>query len=164
MNTVSHIAKHLRQVYFGGNWTASNLKDQLKDVTWQQATTHVYDLNTIAVLVYHLNYYIHEDIKVLQGQPLRAKDEYSFSHPPIESQKDWDAFLETVWQDGETFAQLIEKLPHEQLWEDFVDPKYYNYYRNLQGIVEHVHYHLGQIVLVKKIIQQQSSNATLDSP
>ena len=36
MNLPFQIAKHFREVYFGGNWTSSNLKDNLADVDWQQ--------------------------------------------------------------------------------------------------------------------------------
>ena len=39
MNLTAQIAKHIRDVHFGGNWTASNLKDQLAGLSWQQATT-----------------------------------------------------------------------------------------------------------------------------
>ncbi len=46
--------------------------------------------------------------------------------------------------------QQIEQLPESKLWETFSDEKYGNYYRNIHGIIEHIHYHLGQIVLIKK--------------
>jgi len=52
------IAQHFSAVHFGGNWTAINLKDTLEDITWQQAITKVHNLNTIATLVFHLNYYV----------------------------------------------------------------------------------------------------------
>ena len=123
-------------------------------VTWQQATTKVYSFNTIAILVYHMNYYVRAVLKVLQGGPLDAKDQYSFDHPPIQSQEDWEKFLGEVWTDAENFASLIDQLPEQRLWEDFADHKYGNYYRNLHGVIEHSHYHLGQIVLIKKILAQ----------
>jgi uncharacterized damage-inducible protein DinB len=154
MNLTTQIAKHLREVYFGGNWTFSNLKDQLENLTWQQATTKVYSFNTIATLVYHSNYYIVAALKVLQGGPLDSKDKYSFDHPPIESQQDWQKLIDKVWADVENFAKLIEQLPEQILFENFADKKYGNYYRNLHGIIEHTHYHLGQIVLIKKIVLQ----------
>ena len=59
-----------------------------------------------------------------------------------------------TWSDAEIFASLVEQMPEQQLWEDFADNKYGNYYRNIHGFIEHCHYHLGQIVLIKKIIQQ----------
>jgi hypothetical protein len=152
MNLTGQIAKQFRDVYFGGNWTASNLKQTLADITWQQATTKVYSFNTISSLVYHMNYYVSAVLKVLQGDPLYASDKYSFDHPPILSPEDWEKLLDKTWTDAENFANLIEHLPESKLWETFSDKKYGNYYRNILGIIEHIHYHLGQIVLIKKIL------------
>lgn len=154
MNPSAQIAKHLREVHFGGNWTWSNLKDNLADVTWQQATTQVYACNTIATLVYHMNYYVRAITRVLQGKPLDSNDTFSFDLPPIQSQEDWQALLDAQWADAEACAALIEQLPENKLWETFTDEKYGNYYRNLHGLIEHTHYHLGQIALIKKILQQ----------
>ena len=154
MNLTTQIAKHFKEVHFGVNWSWSNIKEHLADVSWQQATTKVYTFNTIAALVYHMNYFVCAAIKVLKGGPLDAKDIYSFDHPPIESQEDWERMVNKTWSDAETFASLVEQMPEEKLWEDFSDNKYGNYYRNIHGVIEHCHYHLGQIVLIKKIIQQ----------
>jgi hypothetical protein len=77
MKVTTQIAKLLRAVYFGGNWCDVNLKDTLKDVTWQQATSKVYSFNTIAALVYHMNYYVVAILKVLQGSPLNAHNKFS---------------------------------------------------------------------------------------
>ena len=154
MKLTEQIAKHLRDVHFGGNWTWSNLKDNLADVTWQQATTQVYSFHTIATLVYHMNYFVSATLKVLQGGPLDAKDKYSFDHPPILSQEDWEKLLDKTWTDAENLAILIEQLPESELWENFVDEKYGNYYRCIHGLIEHCHYHLGQIVLIKTILLQ----------
>jgi hypothetical protein len=158
MNLSAQIAKHFKEVHFGGNWTSVNLKNTLADVSWQQATTQVYSFNTIATLVYHTNYYVSAVLKVLRGGTLDAKDKYSFELPPILSQEDWENLLNKTWTEAETFATLIEQLPANKLAETFFDEKYGNYYRNLHGIIEHMHYHLGQIVLVKKILQQSEKN------
>jgi uncharacterized damage-inducible protein DinB len=152
MSLTSQIAKHLREVHFGGNWTAVNLKETLADVTWQQATTKVHSFNTIAALVYHINYYVGVQLKVLQGQPLDAHDKFSFDLSPIQSQADWEKLLDKTWSDAEKFATLLEQLPDSKLQENFSEDKYGNYYRNLSGVIEHTHYHLGQIVLIKKLL------------
>lgn len=155
MTISSQIAKHLRDVHFGGNWTCVNLKNVLADVTWQQAMTKVDDCNTIATLVYHMYYYVGVGMKVLQGGPLEGKDELSFIHPPVQSREEWEALQSRIWEDVERYAALIEQLPDSKLSEDFVDAKYGSYYRNLAGFVEHTHYHLGQIVIIKKAIAQR---------
>lgn len=152
MNLSEQIAKQFREINFGGNWTEVNLKESLADVNWQQATAKVYSLNTIAALVYHSNYYVNAAQKVLNGEPLDANDKYSFGLQPIQSQEDWEKLLNKTWTDAENFASSIEKLPESKLWEIFKDKKYGNYYRNIHGIIEHTHYHLGQIVLIKKLL------------
>lgn len=155
MPLTKQIAKHLREVHFGGNWTCSNLSDQLSDVSWQQATTQVHSLNTIATLVYHVNYYVTAVLRVLDGGPLDASDKYSFATPPIASAENWQALRDKTFTEAERLAQLVEQLPEERLWENLAEEKYGNLYRNIHGIIEHTHYHLGQIALIKKIVQQQ---------
>lgn len=154
MNVTAHIAKHFREVHFGGNWTWSNLKDNLEGVTWEEAITKVHSFNTIATLVYHTNYYVDAVLKVFKGEELSANDKFSFSHPPINSQEDWDNMLNKVWDDAREFADLLEQMPDSKLWENIADEKYGIYYRNLHGIIEHTHYHLGQIALIKKILKE----------
>ncbi|WP_316841937.1 DUF1572 domain-containing protein [Pedobacter gandavensis] len=152
MMTINQIAKHFREVHFGGNWTSVNLRDTLSDVSWQQATTNIYDLNTIAVLVFHMNYYVNAVLKVLEGEALNSSDKLSFDLPPIHSEEDWQQLVSKALTEAELFALQIERLDEERLFDDFIDPKYGNYYRNLHGIIEHTHYHLGQISLIKKIL------------
>ncbi len=152
MELTGQIAKHLREVHFGGNWTVSNLTEKLADVTWQQATTTVGTFHTIAALVYHMNYFVGATLKVLQGGPLDAKDKFSFDLPAITSQQDWERLLEKTWSDAENLALAIEQMPESQLWEDFADEKYGNYYRCLHGPIEHCHYHLGQIAMIKSML------------
>jgi uncharacterized damage-inducible protein DinB len=123
-------------------------------VDWELATTQIYSCNSIATLVFHMNYYVSRVLKVFQGQPLDAHDNNAFDHAPVKDQEDWDELLNRFWADAEAFATEIEKLPESKFEETFVNEKYGNYYRNIHGIIEHNHYHLAQIVLLKKIIGQ----------
>ncbi len=150
----SQIAKHFKEVHFGGNWTCSNLKDNLADVTWQQAITQVQTFNTIATLTYHINYYVTAALQVLQGGALDAHDKFSLEHPPITSQADWDNMLASAKANAELFVSLVEQLPDSILTENFTNEKYGTWYRNLHGIIEHSHYHLGQIVIIKKLLAE----------
>ncbi|BDB54186.1 hypothetical protein GENT5_04910 [Flavobacterium ammoniigenes] len=155
MNTTQQLAKHCRDVHFGGNWTFVNLKDTLADITWQEATTQYQDSNTIATLLFHINYYINPVARVLQGEPLNASDKFSFDCPTITSQEEWEHLVQKALDEAEQFANEIEKLEESKLFEVFSDEKYGNYFRNLLGIIEHTHYHLGQIALIKKMIRHK---------
>jgi hypothetical protein len=154
MTLNNQIAKHFKDVYFGGNWTSVNLKDILEDVSWDEAITKLHNLNTIAALVFHINYYINPVLKVLQGEALIASDKFSFDLPPITSENDWQKLMTKVFTEAELIVAEIEKLDEAKLFDNFTDPKYGNYYRNLHGIIEHTHYHLGQICLIKKIVKE----------
>ena len=158
MNLSAQIAKHFREVYFGGNWTDANLKSHLADVTWQEAVTKTpATANTIATLVFHIDYYVRAGLMVLEGKQLDAHDKFSFAVPDIQSHADWDKLIQQLWQNAEKFAALVEKLPDSKLNDIFYIEKYGNYYRNLHGVVEHTHYHLGQIVLIKKLVVEHKS-------
>ena len=155
MNYAKQIANQFREVYLNGNWVSTNLKTQLSDVTWEQAQTKIGNLNTIADLAYHVNYYVDGIGRVLAGGPLDIRDKYSFDLPEINSEADWQQLLEKMWRDAERFADLVEAMPDERLMEGFVDEKYGNYHRNIHAMIEHSYYHLGQIVILKKLVVAQ---------
>lgn len=153
MNSNKDIAGRFREVLLNGTWIANtNYKDQLTNTNWEIAVSKVYGLNTIAALTSHIHYYISGLINVFEGGSLDIKDKYSFDFPEITSQKDWDIILSQLWKDTEKFADLIEQFPENKLNEVFVEEQYGSYQRNIDAMIEHCYYHLGQIVLIKKII------------
>lgn len=158
MSTSAIIAKHFRDVHFGGNWTWVNLRDTLKDITVEEALHQREGLNTIAMLAFHINYFVDAVLKVLEGGPLDAHDKFSFRHPPIDSAADWEMLLDKMWSDADRFAKLVEQLPEDRLHTDMADPKYGTWYRNLTGIIEHSHYHMGQIVILKKLLRPAATS------
>lgn len=151
------LAGHIKKLHFGGNWTDVNLQFLVSDVSLKEATMQFMGLNTIAQLVYHINYFIEANIDVLEGRELTASDKFSFNCPVLVSEADWQALVKNSLDKANRYAQLVEAMPEEQLWEDFWDSKYGTYYFNIQGIIEHSHYHLGQIGLIKKMLRQEDS-------
>lgn len=153
MTTAQQLANRLREVILNGTWIANtNYKAQLKGLDYRIANTKVSELNTLAILAQHIHYYIHGISNVFEHNTLEIRDRYSFNFPPINSQEQWEHFLSSFWEDTETLATHIEQLSEEQLQAPFVDKKYGNYLRNIEGMIEHSYYHLGQISLIKKMI------------
>lgn len=147
------IANRFREVILNGTWIANtNFKHQLTGMDWKIATTQIQSLNTIAVLAQHIHYYIDGMNAVFRGGTLDIKDKFSFDFAPITSQQQWDTFLDRFWNDAEAFAALIEQMPDGKLKEVFTDEKYGTYQRNIDAMIEHSYYHLGQIVLIRKMI------------
>ena len=153
-NTVE-IANRFRETILNGTWIANtNYKHQLENLDWKIAVTSVKNLNTISILAQHIHYYINGINNVFKGGPLDIKDKFSFDFPPITSQEDWQTFLDKFWNAAEEFASFTEQMPDEKLDHVFVDEKYGTYKRNIEAMIEHSYYHLGQIVLIKKFLTE----------
>ena len=153
MESAFQLAQRLREVFLHGTFIANtNYTAQLSGTGWQTATEKTGSLNTIAILAQHIHYYIEGVSQVLRGGSLDIKDQYSFDFPPITGQQQWDAFLERFRGDIEAFSDLVEHLPDQQLNAVFVDEKYGTYRRNIEAMIEHGYYHLGQIVIIKKML------------
>ncbi|MDQ8006186.1 MAG: DUF1572 domain-containing protein [Pedobacter sp.] len=153
MNHAKQLASRFKEVILNGTWIANtNYKDQLDGLDWQIAVKPVQNLNTIAVLAQHIHYYIKGVKEVFKGAELTIKDHLSFDFEPITSQVQWDAFLTKFWEDAEEFTNLVAQLSETQLSEYFVEEKYSTYLRNVDSMIEHSYYHLGQIVLIKKML------------
>lgn len=151
MKSTTEIANRFREVILNGTWIANtNFKDQLENLDWKIAVSPIQNLNTIAILAQHIHYYIIGINQVFKGGTLDIKDKFSFDFPPIHSQVQWEDFLTKFWNDAEEFALLVEQMPDKKLDEGFVDVKYGTYKRNIEAMIEHSYYHLGQIVLIKK--------------
>lgn len=153
MKSTSEIANRFKEVILNGTWIANtNFKDQLENLDWKMAVSPVQNLNTIAALAQHIHYYIDGINTVFKGGNLDIKDKFSFDFPPVQSQEEWNIFLNKFWNAAEEFASLVEQIPDEKLDESFVDIKYGSYKRNIEAMIEHSYYHLGQIVLIKKLL------------
>ncbi|MES2763433.1 MAG: DinB family protein [Bacteroidota bacterium] len=153
MKRTQFIANRLREVLLNGTWIANtNYKDQILSLTWKHAIGKVENLNTIAALTFHINYYLKGLLQVLNGGELTISDKYSFDMPEIKSEEDWNDLVNDFVKNAEAFASKVEQIDDALLDQPFVNEKYGTYSRNIEGVIEHSYYHLGQISLIKKII------------
>ena len=77
---------------------------------------------------------------------------YSFDLPEIQSEKDWEELVNNFMTNAEEFISRVQQMPDERLDAPFAEEKYGTYLRNIEGVIEHSYYHLGQISLIKKLI------------
>lgn len=154
MKLNEYLSNRLKEILLEGKWVlGTNFKEQLVSLNWKQATQKVEDYNTIADLTFHIDYYLDGIIKVLKGGTLDIRDKFSFDSPPIKSEQDWKNLVNKFCFDSEEFIELVSKMSDEEIMSDFVDKQYGTYYRNIDVMIEHTYYHLGQILLLKKRIK-----------
>lgn len=148
------LSKHTKEVFYGKNWTWVNMKDCINDISWEEATKEFSFCNTIATLVFHIQYYIDPLQDVLQGKPLKGNDSDSFAAPQFENEASWLQFKNELFAKIDILITHINTLSDEDMDKIFAEEKYGTVARNILGFIEHTHYHLGQIALIKKMIRQ----------
>jgi hypothetical protein len=150
-----YLANRLKEVLLEGQWIANtNFKQQLTTTSWEQAIKKVNNLNTIALLTFHVNYYIKGILQVFEGGNLEIKDKYSFRLPEIKSETDWQNLVQEFVNNSERFIKRVEQLEPDLMNQPFVKEEYGSYLRNIEAQIEHSYYHLGQISLIKKLLAE----------
>ncbi len=153
MDLATLLSDRLREVLTEGKWvTGSNFTAQISDLHWHHAIKKIADLNTIADLTFHVSYYIAGMSNVLEGGSLDIRDKYSFDYPPVQSHEDWQLLIKKFCDDAEKYINLVAQLSDAQLANTFIDEKYGTFHRNIDAIIEHSYYHLGQVILIKKMV------------
>jgi len=146
------VARHITEAVHG-NWTEIYFDDVIADVTHAEAIAIPLGLtNSIAMLVHHITFYNDVVFERLKGNNPTIDSSNGFA-VNIADEEAWQQLKESCFTSFKKLADAVAALPEEKLYE----PALYNaedtYYKTFHGIVEHAHYHLGQIVLLKKIIR-----------
>ena len=153
MENNRELAKRFSDVILNNSWVANNsYKNQLTDLPLEVVLFKYQSLHNIAALAQHVHYYIAGILNVFNGENLDIKDIYSFDFPPINTIEQWHTFLAIFWTDAASFTQKLEEMDENTLNSIFVKKEYGTYYFNINTLIEHSYYHLGQIVLLKKLI------------
>jgi hypothetical protein len=148
------LANRFREVIFDGTWIAhTNFKMQLSNINLETATKKIENFNTIADLTQHILYYIKGLNEFFHKGALTISDTYSFDFPPITCEEDWNHIKSILFSEASIFATTVEKFTETELNEIFVKKEYGTFERNIDAMIEHCYYHLGQIVLIRKIIE-----------
>ena len=151
------LSQRLQEVLLDGRWIANtNYNAQISSISWEEATQKIGSLNTIAALTFHINYYLAGILTVFEGGSLEIRDQFSFDAPPITNQEAWTQLVSEFISNAEKFIAHVKLMSNEKLKEVFVDVKYGSYKRNIEGVIEHSYYHLGQISLVRKMISEEN--------
>ncbi|MFY7810982.1 MAG: DUF1572 domain-containing protein [Flavobacterium sp.] len=153
MNT--NLSYRLLEVFLHGTWIANtNYKDQLQNINWEKAIEKHQNLNSIALLTFHIQYYVTGILYYFENGSLDIKDQYSFDIPTISNQEDWDNLKNVLFDNVNKLAQIVDQFSEKDLEKIFVKEAYGNVQRNIDALIEHAYYHLGQIVLINKLFNQ----------
>jgi hypothetical protein len=151
MKTLDLISKHLKELYFGNNWTGASFPTVTEGIDWNLAVKQRDGFNSIATLIHHMNFYVIAAIDAINGATSILPDKASFINPIIQSEEDWTNLKQRSLDAVTQLLELLSQQEDDLLLKTFVVKAHGNYYRFIQGLIEHSHYHLGQIMILKKL-------------
>ena len=155
MTQAESLADQIEKSIIGPAWYGLSLMEAISDVTAEEASFRLDEgSHSIWQQVWHLNNWIGVCHSRLNGNETPWLPEEQ-DWPPTRafSEEDWKKAKVTVFASHKEFVAAARKVPDSKLNEQ-VPGKDYSVGFMLQGITQHVAYHTGQIVLLKKHLQR----------
>lgn len=146
------LADNLIRVYNGSNWSDVSILESIKSLTFTQAQIVTpASQNTIASIVHHIKYWNDIIVERIGGNYPIVPEVNGFDVAVLESEADWQALLEETERSFVRLAEEIRKITTQQ-WDERPVPEASTLRENAFGIVEHAYYHLGQIVMLTRLV------------
>lgn len=154
---VKNYINQLTQLYEGGNWNDESYMEKLKNVNEQiEFAQPLPGKHSVAEILWHVIYWKTILIKQIQGDfEFRKRTEKEFNFLPVEKlkQKGWINLVAEFKQTHETLIALLNERDDNFLQEEFTPGKSFDY--QIEGIIHHDIYHLGQIGLVISLLKNK---------
>ncbi|MBW1654754.1 DinB family protein [Flavobacterium quisquiliarum] len=152
MSESKRISNLYQSIYNGNPWLEVNLANTLKNVTAEQAYKKANpNLNTIWEIVNHLIQWRRNILERMQGEVIVTPDHNYFVPVLDPSEAAWAQSLQTLAKSQESWSTFFESFNDEDLAKIYVNNGH-TYYEHIHGIIQHDVYHLGQIVILKKLL------------
>lgn len=157
MNLTTLLALQILDVHTGDNWTEVNIANTLKDISCAEALIVTpASPNSIAALLNHITFWNQVMVQRIEGVKVEIPESNGFDHPYLQTEIGWQELQKDNLKSANKLADAIQGFSSDKLLEPIL-PGYPSAYKNIQGISEHIHYHLGQMVFLKKFIKSNKS-------
>lgn len=152
MSETKRISNLYQSLYNGNPWLEVTLQKTLQDVSASEAYRKINpNLNTIWEIVNHLIQWRRNILLRVQGETVKTPDHNYFVPVLDSSEAAWEQSLQTLAKSQETWNAFFEDFDDEDLAKVYINNGH-TYYEHIHGIIQHDVYHLGQIVILKKLI------------
>ncbi|MGG9971930.1 DinB family protein [Ferruginibacter sp. SUN002] len=150
-NEINRILKLFTEMHHGYCWIGVNFKTALQGLNAEKAgSRNIENGNSIWMLVSHIIYWRTTVVNRLEG---------TLDTPPFRDFTLPEAFTDETWKQSlkdfeSTYHLLIKTIKHfnEKKLQEPSPKNGQTYYDLIMGCLQHDAYHLGQIILLKKIV------------
>jgi hypothetical protein len=150
MSTLIVLSESLQHIYHGQPWLEVTVMEHLQETDAVQASKRIGNSHNIWELVNHLIWWNKNVIRKLYGEaPEQDGDLPDFYFPENHGENNWQATLSRLEHSITEMVETVRNFPEEKLFTPVPNTQHNAYYY-IQGVLQHVPYHLGQIVLLRK--------------
>jgi|SRR6185312_9972296 len=152
MKDSKRIKKLFEDLYNGRPWIDVTIMDTLKNISAEQAAKKVIpERNSIWQIVNHIIAWRENILLRVQGNEMVTPNNNYFTQLEIISETEWQKALERLANSQEQWIHFLENFDESQFDKIYASNKM-TYYEHIHGILQHDAYHLGQIVLLSKLV------------
>lgn len=153
MNFSEAISKQVTEAYEGNSWSDVCVKDIVSDILFSEAVSvTVASPNSIASILYYIMFYNRAICQRLRGEEPYINDANGFDLSPLQNEDDWKQLVSDAMDTSRALADAIRNFPQEKLFDENPAGKG-TFYKKFHGVIEHNYYHLGQIMILKKLLR-----------
>ena len=150
---INHFIKLLGDHYNGDPWIDNTIAGELKSLTAEQAVKKFGGLNSIWQITSHMISWRNALIARVMDSPLPHPDNNFIEEIRDTSSKEWKDTLRKFARSQKDIISFL-KTQEDMLLEKVSPASGYSYFELVNAILIHDSYHLGQIVLIKKLLKK----------
>ncbi|MCC9066554.1 DinB family protein [Flavobacterium piscisymbiosum] len=152
MSESKRVSNLYQSIYNGNPWLEVTLANTLENVTAEQAYRKINpNLNTIWEIVNHLIQWRRNILRRVQGEIITTPDHNYFVPILDSSEASWEQSLQSLAKSQEMWNACLNDF-NDADFEKIDQNNNHNFYEDIHGIIQHDVYHLGQIVILKKLL------------
>ncbi|MEO5569437.1 MAG: DinB family protein [Bacteroidia bacterium] len=153
MSELPRLKKLLSDHFDGSPWLDVNIMDTLKTISASQAAKKIDHLNSIWQIVNHIIAWRETNLKRLKDEIAADPQNNFIEEVKDTSEEAWQVSLKKLERSQHNILSFISTAKDSMLEKVYITNGF-SYYEHLQGILQHDAYHLGQIILLKKLMAE----------
>ena len=156
MKETQRLIQLFEKGYNGSPWIDVNLVDVLQNITPEQAIKKLYpNANSIWEITNHIISWRENVLQRVQGVEINTPL-HNYFVPLQKGDMTWKQTLKKLEASQKEWIHFLKNLKENE-FETIYKPNGMSYYEHIQGILQHDVYHLGQIVMLSRLIEMDAN-------
>lgn len=152
MKGTPRISKLFNDLYNGSPWLGVNWVETLNKISAEQASKRIAEgRNSIWEITNHVIQWRLNVLRRVQGEVIVSPDHNYMLPVENTSESAWKNTMEALTVSQEKWLEFLKKFDENEFSRKYPNNQM-TYYEHIHGILQHDAYHLGQIVLLEKLL------------